>query len=104
MNAKNELLDKIKGKTDIKCAVITYGYQWHEEKPIPKIMLSVNHTTEEYSNFLQSLDFEYDNGYGGQELFGTVWLKDGTWLSRGEYNGSEWWNHNILPNIPEYLT
>ena len=23
-----------------------------------------------------------------QELFGTVWLEDGTWLSRGEYEFS----------------
>jgi hypothetical protein len=46
------------------------------------------------------LDFEYDNGYGGQELYGTVWLVDETWLSRGEYDGSEWWEHNVLPVIP----
>jgi hypothetical protein len=36
----------------------------------------------------------------GQELYGTVWLEDGTWLSRGEYDGSEWWEHNVLPPIP----
>jgi hypothetical protein len=29
-----------------------------------------------------------------------VWLDDGTWLSRGEYDGSEWWEHNQLPTIP----
>lgn len=51
---------------------------------------------------LEELDsIEYDSSYGGQELFGTVWLTDGTWLSRGEYDGSEWWEHNVRPPIPD---
>jgi len=50
---------------------------------------------------LPLLDFEYDNGYGGQELFGNVWYTDGTWSERGEYDGSEWWEHKVCPPIPE---
>lgn len=38
-----------------------------------------------------ALDFDYDSGYGGQELFGHIWYADGTWSNRGEYDGSEWW-------------
>ena len=45
------------------------------------------------------MNFEYDNGFGGQELYGTIWLKDGTWCTRGEYDGSEWWEHHERPDI-----
>jgi hypothetical protein len=52
---------------------------------------------------LNDLDFEYDSGYGQQELYGIVWLTDGSWLSREEYDGSEWWQHRFLPPVPLYL-
>ena len=52
---------------------------------------------------LDLLDFEYDNGYGTQEVFGVVWFADGTWAERGEYDGSEWWEHHTIPEIPEHL-
>ena len=58
---------------------------------------------EEYDNFIKKLDVEYDDGYGGQELGGIIWLKDGTWMDRGEYDGSEWWNHQVCPEIPDEL-
>ena len=58
----------------------------------------------EYEEFLHRLDFEYDNGYGGQQVYGTVWLKeDNTWLERGEYDGSEWWDYKKCPSVPEEL-
>ena len=66
-------------------------------------LLKLGNSDVEWEDFLKLLDFEYSNGYGGQELFGTVWLSDGSWLSRGEYDGSEWWNHNKLPEIPAEL-
>lgn len=44
------------------------------------------------------LDFEYNSGYGTQHLFGVVWLSDGTWFERREYDGSEWWTHVKPPN------
>jgi hypothetical protein len=52
-------------------------------------------------NDLMSLDFDYDDGYGGQEIFGCVVFKDNTWLSRGEYDGSEWWEYNKCPTYEE---
>lgn len=97
-NAKRELLGAVKDIAKIKCASI-YFERWPGNELNEKI-LKLNHTTDEYNEFLNSLDFEYDSGYGGQELYGTVWLEDGTWLSRGEYDGSEWWEHNRLPDIP----
>lgn len=52
---------------------------------------------------MSALDIEYDNGYGGQELFGRVWLTNDAWLERGEYDGSEWWNVKTFPNIHKEL-
>ena len=78
----------------IKCATIRG----------PKIIiLKVEHSKEDYEKFLKELDFNYDGGYGCQELFGTVWFKDSTWAGRGEYDGSEWWEYYRLPNIPKEL-
>ena len=96
-NAKQELLIAIKDTAKIKCASIRYG--WRDDDANRKT-LKLNYSEAQYSEFLNSLDFSYNSGYGGQELFGTVWLEDGTWLSRGEYDGSEWWEHNVLPEIP----
>ena len=50
----------------------------------------------------EKLDFIYHSSYGGQELFGCVWLKDGSWMTRGEYDGSEWWEHNKRPKHPNF--
>ena len=102
-NAKEELLKLLEGKAKVKCATITKGYQYNYVEPCLKFELKVNHTEEEFQSFLKSLDFDYDSGFGGQELFGTVWLEDGTWCTRGEYDGSEWWEHNQLPEIPSEL-
>lgn len=99
MNAKTELI-KILGAKKIKCASITYGNFIIKEK---KINLKVDYSEDQLSEFLSLLDFEYNEGFGTQELDGIVWLEDGTWLSRGEYDGSEWWNHNQLPEIPSEL-
>lgn len=49
---------------------------------------------------LDTLDFTYDNGYGGQELFGYIVFTDGTWLERAEYDGSEWWTYKQIPPRP----
>ncbi len=52
------------------------------------------------ANALELLDFCYNCDFGGQELFGTVWLKDGSWLERYEYDGSEIWEHKFKPKMP----
>ena len=58
---------------------------------------------EEYEEFLSKLDFEYDSGYGLQNLFGFIWYKDGTWSERCEYDGSEWYQYQRCPEIPKSL-
>lgn len=102
MNAKQELIENLnKAGSKMKCAAISYRTRDHFDNA--DINLKVNYTEYEYFTFMARLNFEYNAGYGAQELFGTVWLEDGTWLSRGEYDGSEWWEHNKLPDIPQEL-
>jgi hypothetical protein len=95
-NAKVELIELLLDKAPIKCATI----QYNEETPI---ILKLNHSEAEKEIFMSKLDFEYYAGYGGQELYGLVWLEDNTWCERGEYDGSEWWEHHKLPDIPAEL-
>ena len=64
-------------------------------------ILPTNYTADEYDKFLQTIDFEYDNGFGGQEIYGVVIYDDKSWSERGEYDGSEWWEYKSLPEIPE---
>ena len=118
-NAKEELLRVLATPSGlipdffrIKCADITikactkraleqFGVY---EDPNPVVAkLHTNKTGNDLKEFLDKLDVVYDCGYGGQELFGTVWLNDGTWLTREEYDGSEGWVHQKLPEIPEDL-
>lgn len=101
-NAKQKLHNMLLGtKASIKCASIVHGDYFEFENK--QYILEINYTPEKLESFMNSLDFEYYEGYGGQELFGTMWLDDVTWLTRREYNGSEWWEHCKLPKIPDYL-
>jgi hypothetical protein len=101
-NAKTEFLRHTENK-EISCASISHQDCWTEESTIGNIKLKHGYTLEDYELFIQLLDFDYDDGYGGQELFGTIWYKDGTWSDRGEYDGSEWWQCHICPVIPKEL-
>jgi len=108
-NAKKELLYILERvNSSIKCAAISTerNSYWDNDSYIqpPPILLKEGYTPAEYEEFLDRLDFEYDSGYGGQELFGTVWLiEEGAWLERGEYDGSEWWEYRKCPQILEDL-
>jgi len=86
----------------IAFAKIHYGDEMFEESIIAK--LRSNRKESDELKFLDTLNsINYDNGYGGQELFGTIVFKDGTWLERGEYDGSEWWEHRKLPTEESLL-
>lgn len=110
MNAKDEFLFFTEKLPPVKCAVINLGdYTYTNiEGSVKKIfdkniLLKVNYTWHDWIAFLNELSFEYDDGYGGQELFGTIWFNDGTWAERGEYDGSEWLERRELPEIPTTL-
>lgn len=107
MNAKDELIKAVaESRAKVLCATIKYGddrYRDDEEPKSPTFNLRKGYTFDDEQSFLRSLDFVYDSGWGGQELFGIVWLDDGTWLERGEYDGSEWWVCRKVPSVPSEL-
>lgn len=99
MNAKTEFLLEIEGKPEILCALIEIEDSWMSEKK-GKYVLPVGFSTCHLESFLQSININYDNGYGAQELSGCIWYLDGTWSHRMEYDGSEWWEYQKTPEIP----
>jgi len=101
MNAKEEFLE-LALKLKPLCADISY-LCWYGEDNNRRCILKCKYTEEEYNSFLESLDFTYDNGYGSQELYGTIWFEGGHWAKRREYDGSEWWELRAYPTIPEEL-
>jgi hypothetical protein len=90
MNARKELVDHI-GERKAKYVHVVIGYEfWDDPKVISGTLPEV----------LPLLDVEYCNGHGMQELFGNIWYEDGSWSERNEYDGSEWWEHKVCPEIP----
>ena len=80
----------------IAFAKIQYGNDYDEHPML--VELRSNRDEQDEYLFLEDLaSINYDNGYGGQDLFGTIVFKDGIWLERGEYDGSEWWEYRKLP-------
>jgi hypothetical protein len=102
MNAKQEFLNTTE-HYKIICATVAISRSWYIST---EFNLKPGYTEQEYQEFLTNLDFEYDSGYGGQQLFGTIWCEEGIWFDRGEYDGSEWWQFHQYPAIPslEYWT
>jgi hypothetical protein len=110
MNAKAEFIkfhrQIFKQFEDILCLEI-----WHETALFRRtegdtrrtVTLAIGFSYDEFIQAVDNLDFEYDCGYGGQELFGYVWYKDGTWTDRYEYDGAECWQHNSVRIIPDHL-
>lgn len=94
-NAKEEFISNTYRAPKIICANISHNGKTFN--------LKKGHSLEDLETFLSCLDFEYDSGYGGQNLFGTIWFEDSTWSTRGEYDGSEWWETHKYPEIPEEL-
>ena len=99
MNARNELVRVTKHKARLKCAVITTEVFGDEIT----IFLPVAYNDSQYADFLDNLNFQYNSGFGVQELYGVLWHEDGTWQSRVMDKGLEWWEYHRVPDIPEYL-
>ena len=108
MNAKKEFLDFVGNRSVLCATVATTEDVWdensgYEGELIRSYLLRKGYSHKDFITFVDNLDFEYYDGYGGQELFGTIWFTDGTWATRGEYDGSEWWELHKLPDIDEEL-
>ena len=101
-NAAEEFVEHVnEAGSKVLCAIISSS-QW-TANGAAVFHLPMYPTEEEYGAFLDLLNFEYNSGYGSQELFGTIWYYDGTWSDRSEYDGSEEWSHNECPPIPNVL-
>ena len=101
-NAKQEFLDLTTrlGLAVEAVSIKMDGFDMYTEEPQwTKIILKQNYNAVEYREFISRLEFTYNDGFGGQELFGTIWFKDGSWATRAEYDGSEWWEHQTRPEI-----
>ena len=90
-NAKEEFINHIKGR-NIICAHIRYGKD--------QFLLKIDYTIDDYNQFLNNIDFMYNSGYGGQEVYGYIWYANESWSERGEYDGSEWWEFQKRIEIP----
>jgi hypothetical protein len=93
MNAAQELLKHIESRT-VMYVQISHELDWDTNENIEGTLEQV----------LPRLNFVYSDGYGHQELHGTIWYTDGTWSDRGEYDGSEWWQHHVCPSLPAGAT
>ena len=106
-NAKEEFLEHVKHSGKVVKAVTMSFHRYTSYRPDieeeAEYVLKVGYTDEEYESFLEYLNFSYDSGFGSQNFEGTIWYVGGTWSSRGEYDGSEWWEYNICPKIPKEL-
>ena len=80
----------------------TISYDYYEDKEhAAKAILKSTRTVEDEMNFIKVLQgINYNDGFGLQQLFGTIVFKDGTWMERREYDGSEWWEHYAVPTEP----
>lgn len=99
---RNNLLEETLGKVNAKSVEefaerISYGAIFYAPDSLP-IKLPPEHTLEDAIDFLNKFNFEYDPGFGSQEVYGYICLNDYTWLSREEYDGSEWWRLNKYPS------
>lgn len=101
-NAKEELLRHLKDNNKELTDIIAFNFgilNKNDHYNIDNIISGEIFTSEH----LDILNFNYDSGYGSQELYGIVLFNDKTWLSREEYDGSEWWIYNITPSIEEVI-
>lgn len=100
MNARGEFNIHV-GNRDILCATIQIGNDFADNRSV--FNLTTGWDSNDFDIFINSLNFDYDSGYGSQNLFGIIWYKDGTWSDRYEYDGSECWDYHTCPVIPSEL-
>ena len=107
--SKSSLVTKIKDSTSklskkFKDSIgLTTNTEEEIQEKIKVFLIDDEETPRGLFRNLIDINKDYDAGYGSQELYGTIWYKDGTWSTRGEYDGSEWWDYHCVPEIPVKL-
>lgn len=85
INFKEETLEVLKEN----------GKTWDDVLFVQCDDFSVKNNKDE---ILKLMDFNYDNGYGGQEIAkDLIFVGKDWWIERHEYDGSEWWEFKQLP-------
>ena len=98
MNAKIELLELL--RVSPEGTVLTYADVYFQVNFEDQPSIIYRETEGGFEQFLEKLNKDYDAGYGTQELWGTLWLSDGSWAERSEYDGSENWVIKVRPTVP----
>ena len=102
MHIKDELLRQVADHKEIYpfCGEVIYG-----KVEVPEAQVDVRfHTPAEWFRVdLSPLDFEHENSYGDQTVFGTVVFSDGSWMSLAEYDGSAYWTHYKTPTVEHVM-
>lgn len=100
INAKEELIKKLKEVKYMHNEIIVCANIYFNKRTFELTEGYENYKEDTLRWFLDSIDFEYDNGFGSQNLFGCVWLTNGAWLERDEYDGAEEWRFYKCPELP----
>jgi hypothetical protein len=96
-NATAEITEFVRDRGVVLAAQVSF-------KPNSQVEVDYQYRLgDNWEAFCESLDLDYDAGFGTQQLFGTIWFQDGSWGTRREYDGAEWWQHHMRPQIPENL-
>lgn len=58
-----------------------------------------------WEEFVELANFDYDDGFGGAEIPSDLMIafSDGAMMTRGEYDGSEWWDYIVPFKMPDVL-
>ena len=101
-NAKEEIIKHINDRKVIYIEMEIVSMEIDiDDGGIIENVKNIKGTIEEV---LPLLDFQYDNGFGYQEVYGTIWYADDTWSERESYDGREWWVHRVRPELPDNST
>lgn len=106
LNCREEFMDVIfpLSHCDIREAIVIALKRKENGLVIKKIFnLETNSSIKDYFEFLNSLDFEYDNEQATMSIHGLVIFYDNTWLEREICaDGVERWVHHSRPEIEDY--
>lgn len=81
-------------KEETLAALLKHGQAWDDVVAIQGRDFRISRR-----HFLKLADVEYDPGYGSQEVASdlVILMRDGSWFTRAEYDGSEWWAYHKAP-------
>ena len=103
-NAKEEIIKHINDRKVIYVAIENVSMEIDIDIDNGGVTENIKNIKGTIEEVLPLLDFQYDNGFGYQEVYGTIWYADGTWSERESYDGKEWWVHRVRPELPDNST